>query len=113
MPKNDRILRLQPLFEQRKIWFPVGLTKRDHDGRVVDVIQQVFEEEYVPFPLGTHDDSLDSLSRIEDEAVKEKLQKPRRNYSRRERARLTEERYPPQPLSPAYDEWLARQRRYS
>ena len=108
MPKNDRILRLQPLFEQRKMWFPASLTKRDHEGKVVDVIQQVFEEEYVPFPLGTHDDSLDALSRIEDEEVKAKLQSPRNRYSKRERMRLTEEHCPPSPLTPGYADWVAR-----
>ncbi len=91
MKKEDRILRLQPIFEQRKLWFPAALSKRTFDGKVIDVIQTFVDDELVPFPLANHDDSLDALCRIEDEEVKTRLSKPRRKWSRQERERKLEE----------------------
>ena len=43
------------------------------------------------FPVATHDDGLDALSRIADDEVQEILKKPsRRRWTKRERERLLE-----------------------
>lgn len=66
MPKNDRIKRLMPYFDQGRIWLPQKLYKTDYQGRSVDLVQAFIEEEYKAFPVGLHDDMLDSLARMFD-----------------------------------------------
>lgn len=67
LKKNDRIRRLIPLFEQLRILLPHNLWRTDYEGRQYDLTQVFVDEEYKPFPVGAHDDLLDSLSRICDE----------------------------------------------
>ena len=62
--KVDRIGRLLPLFEQGRIYLPVSLHKTNYEKKAVDLVQAYVEEEYVPFPVGIHDDMNDSLARI-------------------------------------------------
>lgn len=64
MPKNDRIKRLIPLFEQGKVLLPHTLHKTDAEGRVRDLVNDFIEQEYAPFPVAVHDDMADALSRI-------------------------------------------------
>ena len=64
LAKNDRIRRLIPWFEQKRIYLPPKLEKKDHEGRRVDLVQSFIREEYVPFPVGLHDDMLDALARL-------------------------------------------------
>lgn len=66
MPKNDRIRRLLPYFEQGKVWLPRTLYRTNYEGRIVDLVNAFIEEEYKPFPVGMHDDMLDSLARMFD-----------------------------------------------
>ena len=66
MPKNDRIKRLMPYFDQGRIWLPQKLYRTDYQGRTVDLVTAFIEEEYKAFPVGLHDDMLDSLARIFD-----------------------------------------------
>lgn len=66
MPKNDRIKRLMPYFMQGRIWLPQVLYKTDYQGRSVDLVNAFIEEEYKAFPVGLHDDMLDSLARMFD-----------------------------------------------
>ena len=40
--------------------------KTDYQGRSVDLVQAFIEEEYKAFPVGLHDDMLDSLARMFD-----------------------------------------------
>jgi predicted phage terminase large subunit-like protein len=66
MAKLDRIRRLIPLFEGRRIYFPEVLYRTMYDGKAVELVQAFIEEEYKAFPVGLHDDMLDALSRILD-----------------------------------------------
>jgi predicted phage terminase large subunit-like protein len=67
MPKLDRIRRLVPWFEQKRILLRPTLPKTDYEGREVDLTKAFIEEEYKAFPVATHDDMLDALSRFLDE----------------------------------------------
>ena len=65
-PKNDRIRRLVPLFENNRFYMPHRLLFTSVDGKVHDFIQEFISEEYSSFPVATHDDMLDCISRIVD-----------------------------------------------
>ena len=64
--KADRIKRLVPIFESGRMLFPDLLLKTDYEGKVYDLVGTFIEEEYVPFPVGVHDDFFDALARILD-----------------------------------------------
>jgi predicted phage terminase large subunit-like protein len=64
MAKADRIRRLIPYFEQGRIWLPPTLSKTNYEGRSVDLVASFIADEYIPFPVGTHDDMLDALARV-------------------------------------------------
>jgi predicted phage terminase large subunit-like protein len=66
LKKEDRIRRLVPLFEQRKVYMPPTMHRTLSDGRTVDFIEQLLVEEYDRFPVGAHDDGMDCLARITD-----------------------------------------------
>jgi phage terminase large subunit-like protein len=68
--KPDRIKRLIPLFEAGRIWLPESLHVSDWQKTVVDNVHAFIEEEFYPFPVGLHDDLLDSLSRIAEPDLK-------------------------------------------
>jgi hypothetical protein len=63
-PKNDRIKRLVPIFEQGRFYFPQTLHYVDYEKKPRDLVHDFIEEEYAAFPVGLHDDLLDSLARI-------------------------------------------------
>jgi predicted phage terminase large subunit-like protein len=62
--KEDRIGRLIPLFEQGRVYFPKTFHVTDYQKNAVDLVRTFLEEEFVAFPVGLHDDMMDSLSRI-------------------------------------------------
>lgn len=64
LSKGDRIKRLMPLFEDGRFYFPEEKWRTNWEGRTVDLISQFLNEEYDAFPVGVHDDALDSLARI-------------------------------------------------
>jgi len=64
LSKADRIRRLIPWFEQGKIYLPPKLGKTNYEGREIDLVNAFVQDEYLPFPVGTHDDMLDALARI-------------------------------------------------
>jgi len=66
MPKPDRIRRLVPAFEQGRFWFPVRLMKMRADNTAYDLTEEFYRQEYSTFPVSSHDDMLDCLSRILD-----------------------------------------------
>ncbi len=65
-PKNDRIRRLIPFFEQSRFYLPQRLDRTNYEGLSVNLIDQFIKHEYEAFPLSQHDDMLDSMSRIFD-----------------------------------------------
>ena len=67
MPKNDRIRRLVPIFEQRRFYIPVKLLYVTAENKAADFIHQLINDEYVNFPSASHDDMMDCISRICDE----------------------------------------------
>lgn len=66
MPKNDRIKRLIPYFEQGRVYLPESLHRTDYEGKTVELVSTFIEHEYAGFPVALHDDMLDGLSRIFD-----------------------------------------------
>ena len=63
-PKNDRIRRLMPWYEQGRFYFPKTLVYRDYEGIARDMVGLFLEDEFVAFPVSIHDDMLDSLARL-------------------------------------------------
>lgn len=63
-PKNDRIKRLIPWFEQGMIILPESHSRTDYQGKTYDMVSVFVEEEYMAFPVPIHDDMLDSLARL-------------------------------------------------
>lgn len=66
MSKNDRIRRLIPDFENGRIYLPKRLSYVDYQDQTVDLVRSFIDEEYIPFPVGEHDDMMDDLARIYD-----------------------------------------------
>lgn len=64
--KNDRIRRMIPHLIAGRWYLPPGLLRTLHDGRSVDLVDVLIEEEMLPFPAGKHDDGIDAMSRIYD-----------------------------------------------
>lgn len=67
MGKNDRIRRLVPDLANGKWYWPRSIYKTLYDGTMCDIVEQTLLEEYDPFPVPIHDDTLDCMSRIYDE----------------------------------------------
>jgi len=81
MPKNDRIRRLVPLFENHRFYFPRRLTFISYEKKVVDLVREVIDFEYIPFPVAAHDDFMDCLSRICDPDLKAMFPKRTDGYA--------------------------------
>jgi len=78
LPKNDRIRRLVPIFEQGRFWTPHFLPFVDHEKKAHDFIHEFLNDEYRPFPVAAHDDMLDDISRICDAEMEVKFPLPQR-----------------------------------
>ena len=66
MPKNDRIRKLVPIFENSRFYLARQIPFIGVDGKVYDFIQQFIKDEYSSFPVCNHDDMLDCMARILD-----------------------------------------------
>lgn len=64
VPKIDRIGWLVPLFEARKIYFPVRMLREADDGSSYDFVQTFLTDEYATFPACRHDDMLDCVANL-------------------------------------------------
>ncbi len=90
MPKNDRIRRLVPVFEQGRFFLPERLPMTGSDGRVHDLAREFIEEEFTAFPVSSHDDMLDCASRILDPAFPARFPLRARPWEDARRMCLTE-----------------------
>lgn len=66
MKKTDRIRRLLPDMELGKWYFPEDMWKKNVEKKSYDVIDTMLNEEMLTFPVGSHDDFIDVMSRIYD-----------------------------------------------
>lgn len=66
VPKNDRIRRLVPIYEQGRFYTPKKLLFTDYEGRSVDYVERFEQDEFLTFPVCAHDDMLDCRARILD-----------------------------------------------
>jgi len=66
LKKNDRIKRLQPIFQTGRFYLPETLIRVDTKGQQHDLVAEFMRDEYRQFPYMTHDDMLDCMSRICD-----------------------------------------------
>jgi predicted phage terminase large subunit-like protein len=89
-PKNDRIRRLMPWYEQGRFYFPRNLIYRDYEGIARDMVGTFIEDEFSAFPVGIHDDMLDSQARLLEPDLPltwprgEATAPPRDRYARKE-----------------------------
>ena len=72
--KPDRIERLEPIFREGRMWFPVELMYKGKDGIREDLVKTFLEEEFVNYVQGgggvKHDDGLDALARLFDVSLR-------------------------------------------
>lgn len=66
IPKEDRIKKLIPIYEQHRFYMPERLAFVDYEGVTRDFIKIFLENEYLSFPVCVHDDMLDCKARILD-----------------------------------------------
>jgi hypothetical protein len=59
-----------PIFEQHRFFLPRQLLFTTAELKAADFIAQLINDEYVPFPMGGHDDAMDCIARITDEDMK-------------------------------------------
>jgi len=90
MPKNDRIRRLIPIFEQGRMYFPQKMLFTGYDGKVHDFVQEFINDEFTTFPISKHDDMCDCLARITDEDLNAAFPKER----------VASDNFPKQPYDP-------------
>ncbi len=64
--KEDRIKRLIPDCENGRFYLPFQCLHTNYEGRQEDMTKTFIDQEYVPFPVGLHDDLLDCIARIKD-----------------------------------------------
>lgn len=85
LAKEDRIRKLVPIYEQRRYYSPKRLPFVDCDGVTRDYVQLFNADEYMAFPVCTHDDMLDCRARILDpifgaEFPKKAAPRPQHSY---------------------------------
>jgi predicted phage terminase large subunit-like protein len=73
--KFDRIQRIVPLFEQHRFYLPRFLRFVDLQGKARDFIYEFIHDEYTTFPISSHDDMLDCISRVMDKELSVKVPK--------------------------------------
>jgi len=66
MPKNDRIRRLVPVYEQGRFYQPQMLIYVDYEKRTQNLTNYMVNDEILAFPVSQYDDGFDCESRIMD-----------------------------------------------
>lgn len=69
MSKNQRIERLIPWFADGRMWLPETLIRANYEGKMIDVIDEFVNQEYLVYPVGNHDDAMDAMSRLFDTSL--------------------------------------------
>jgi phage terminase large subunit-like protein len=69
LAKSDRILKLVPIYEQHRFYMPESLFYIDYEKKRVDYIKSFLDEEYLVFPVSSHDDMMDCRARILDPSL--------------------------------------------
>ncbi len=64
VPKQDRIQKLIPVYEQGRFYTPKKLSYVNYEGRSRDYVQDFIDDEFLSFPVCVHDDMLDCRARI-------------------------------------------------
>jgi len=83
LSKEDRIKRLIPLFADGRIYLPLRIDYTYSDGKYVELIETFINDEYMAFPVSTHDDCLDAAARIFDiDTTWPKMHEETKRYSR-------------------------------
>lgn len=67
--KNDRIRRMIPACQQRRMWLTRSFTYVDHTKKVRDLTKDFLDHEVAVFPVGAHDDMLDADSELFNEEL--------------------------------------------
>lgn len=75
LKKEDRIRRLIPSFQQGRTWMPRSMIRQMASGHQQDIMED-FKDEYLSFPVGSHDDALDCLARKEEAEMRKYLIAP-------------------------------------
>lgn len=65
-PKEDRIQKLIPVYEQKRFYMPKKLSFVDYEGKARDYVREFIDDEFTSFPVCTHDDMLDCRARVLD-----------------------------------------------
>lgn len=86
-PKNDRIRKLIPIYEQGRMYWPTTLYYVDYQRQSSDLVRVFKEQEYMPFPVAVHDDMLDCQARILDQELGAVFPVPSVKTKQRERQR--------------------------
>lgn len=66
VPKEDRIKKLIPVYEQKRFYLPKRLLFVDYEGVTRDFVRDFLTDEFLAFPVCVHDDMLDCMARILD-----------------------------------------------
>lgn len=67
--KNERIRRMIPTVQQRRMWLPRNYTYVDYTGKNHDLTKEFLDHEVSVFPVSAHDDMLDADSELFNEAL--------------------------------------------
>ncbi len=62
MAKQDRLIKLEPLLEQGKLFVPKELIKKRINGQVYNLTEELIKREMMMFPFSEHDDIMDTLA---------------------------------------------------
>ena len=79
MPKSDRIRRMIPVYEQHRFYTTRNINFVDYQGKSVNYVDTFTNEEFLTYPVVSHDDMMDCESRIVDPelgAIFPKIVKP-------------------------------------
>lgn len=66
LSKVDRINRLIPVCSAGDLWLPEVIFRTNYEGKVEELVLQLIEQEFLPWPVPVHDDGLDVIARVFD-----------------------------------------------